>query len=192
MNALAWVALAFVIGALPLSLWLGRLALGVDIRAYGDGNPGAANVWKAGGPRWGLTAILLDAFKGLIPVALAQSVGHVTGWPLAAVACAPILGHAFSPFLRGRGGKALATTFGVWTALAPWQAPVLLGLTLAAGLKLLRRELWAVAAGMAVLLAYLGLFARDAALVTVCLVNAAVLLARYAQPPAPQTDKELG
>lgn len=192
MNALIWMALAFVIGALPLSLWLGRLALGVDIRAYGDGNPGAANVWKAGGPRWGLTAILLDGFKGLIPVALAQSAGHVTGWMLAAVACAPILGHAFSPFLRGRGGKALATTFGVWTALAPWQAPVLLGLTLAAGLKLLHRELWAVAAGMAVLLAYLGFFMRDPALVTVGLVNTVVLLARYAQPPVPQTDKELG
>lgn len=190
MNALLWTALAFLVGALPLSLWLGKLALGVDIRAYGDGNPGAANVWKAGGARWGLTAILLDAFKGLIPVALAQSVGHVTGWPLAAVACAPIIGHAFSPFLWGRGGKALATTFGVWTALAPWQAPVLLGVILAAGLKLLRRELWAVAAGMAALLAYLAFFVRDPALVMVGLVNAAVLLARYAQPPAPHMGKE--
>ncbi|KPK05115.1 MAG: hypothetical protein AMJ56_16395, partial [Anaerolineae bacterium SG8_19] len=67
---LIWIALAFLCGSLPLSVWLGRLVLGIDIRQFGDGNPGAANVWRAGGAKWGLTAVLLDFLKGAIPVAL--------------------------------------------------------------------------------------------------------------------------
>ena len=108
-----WFLVAFVFGALPLSVWLGRFALGVDIRKYGDGNPGAANVWRAGGKWWGLLAILLDGFKGLIPVAIANFAIGIEGWWLTAIALAPILGHTYSPFLNFRGGKALSTTFGV-------------------------------------------------------------------------------
>ena len=89
---LLWIAFAYLCGALPLSYWLGKVFLHVDIRQYGDGNPGGANVWKAGGKWWGLTAIIMDGFKGLIPVALANFQGGVTGWALVAVCLAPILG----------------------------------------------------------------------------------------------------
>jgi acyl phosphate:glycerol-3-phosphate acyltransferase len=153
-NDLLWVAFAFVCGALPLSYWLGRVALHKDIRQYGDGNPGAANVWRAGGKWWGLLAIFLDGLKGLVPVALANFAAHLTGWPLVAVALAPIVGHAFTPFLRFEGGKALAVTFGVWTGLTLWQAPVVLGLALAVWLKLLKVEGRALVAGMLTLLVY--------------------------------------
>ena len=96
---LLWIAFGYLCGALPLSYWLGKVFLHVDIRQYGDGNPGGANVWKAGGKWWGLTAIIMDGFKGLIPVALANFQGGVTGWALVAVCLAPILGHAYTPFL---------------------------------------------------------------------------------------------
>jgi glycerol-3-phosphate acyltransferase PlsY len=155
MANLLWILFAFLCGSLPLSLWLGRAALGVDIRRYGDGNPGAANVWRAGGKGWGLLALLLDGFKGLIPVALAKYVGGVEGWPLVAVALAPVVGHAYTPFLRFRGGKALSTTFGVWCGLTLWVVPVVLGLALAVWLLILRSEAWAVLAGLITLLVFL-------------------------------------
>jgi glycerol-3-phosphate acyltransferase PlsY len=154
-TALLWIAFAFLCGALPLSFWLGKLALGVDIRTYGDGNPGGANVWRAGGKWWGLLAILLDALKGLIPVALANFGAGVSGWPLVAVTLAPILGHAYTPFLGFNGGKALSVTFGVWTGLTLWQGPVVLGLAFAFWLLTLKVEGWAILLGMLTFLAYL-------------------------------------
>jgi glycerol-3-phosphate acyltransferase PlsY len=137
-----------------MSYWLGKVFLHVDIRQYGDGNPGAANVWRAGGKWWGLLAIFLDAFKGLVPVALANFWAGLTGWGLAATALAPILGHAYTPFLRFNGGKALSVTFGVWTGLTLWQGPVVLGLAFAVWLKVLVVEGWAILAGMLTLLVF--------------------------------------
>lgn len=155
-TTLLWIAIAFLSGSLPWSVWLGKVALGVDIRDYGDGNPGAANVWAAGGAGWGMLAILLDGFKGLIPVAVANFIVGIDGWQLALVALAPVLGHAFSPFLGFNGGKALAVTFGVWTGMTgTWVVPVLLGLFFALGLWLLKPEGWAILAGSLALLAAL-------------------------------------
>jgi glycerol-3-phosphate acyltransferase PlsY len=125
LNWLLWFAFAFLCGALPLALWLGKAALGVDIRQYGDGNPGATNVFRAGGRAVGALAIFLEALKGALPVALAFFVGRLQGWELVAVAAAPPLGHAFSPFLNFRGGKAVAVTGGVWIGLTLWEAPII-------------------------------------------------------------------
>lgn len=159
MADLIWIIIAFLCGALPLSVWLGRLALGVDITQYGDGNPGAANVWRAGGGRWGMTAVLLDFFKGAIPVGLANYAFGLDGALLAAVAIAPILGHAFSPFMGFEGGKALAVTFGIWTGLTLFVVPVIMGLFFGLYLWLLKPEGWAVMAGaFSLLLVLLVLF----------------------------------
>jgi glycerol-3-phosphate acyltransferase PlsY len=128
-GALAlWTAIAFLTGSLPFSVWLPSLALRADVRRYGDGNPGSANAWKAGGWQVGFPALLLDYLKGAVPVGLAHYVAGLTGWMLVPVALAPVLGHAFSPFLRFRGGKALAVTFGVWTGLILGTGPLILGL----------------------------------------------------------------
>jgi len=138
-----WTALSFVLGALPFSVWLARLA-GADARRYGDGNPGAANAWRAGGWKIGLPALLLDVLKGAVPVGVANLSGAVTGWGLVPVALAPVLGHAFSPFLRFRGGKALAPTFGVWTGLLPGDGPTILGTFLGLFYLLQTNDSWAV------------------------------------------------
>ena len=142
------ILLAFLAGALPFSVWIGRWALDVDIRQVGDGNPGAANVWRAGGPFWGSLAIMADFSKGVIPVATANYILGWGGWALVAVAIAPVLGHAFSPFLHFRGGKALAVTFGVWTGLTLWVGPLILGLAFAFWLLVLKKDVWAVIAGI--------------------------------------------
>lgn len=155
-----WILLSFLCGALPMSVWVGKAALGVDIRQYGDGNPGATNVFRAGGKGWGVAALLLDFLKGVLPVALANFGWQMEGWALTAVAIAPIVGHAFSPFLGGHGGKALAVTFGIWTGLSLFIVPIILGLSFALWLFVLRPEGWAVLAGCLCLLP--GLLLLDA------------------------------
>lgn len=173
-SDLAWTAAAFLAGSLPFSVWIGWLALRTDIRGYGDGNPGATNVFRAGGRTWGALAIVLDFLKAALPVGLARFAAGLDGWPLAAVALAPIAGHAFSPFLGFHGGKALASTFGVWTGLTLWLAPTLLGLLFALWYLLLVVEGWAVIAAMLCLLPVL-LVLDDPVLVVVWTGNVALL-----------------
>lgn len=151
LETLIWIVISFLCGSLPLSYWLGRLALRKDIRQYGDGNPGAANVFEAGGRWLGFIAILLDGFKGLIPVAYANFVVGIEGWGLAAVTVAPMFGHAFSPFLRFKGGKAIAVTFGAWTGLTSYVVPFVLGGALIFWVLALSSGAWAI------LIAYLTL-----------------------------------
>jgi len=153
--AFLWTGLGFLLGAMPFSYWLGRLILHTDIRHYGDGNPGAINAWRAGGWRVGVPAMLLDYLKAAVPTGVAYYVFLVSGWGLLGVALAPVLGHAFSPFLGFRGGKALSTTFGVWTGLTLWEGPTLLGGFLGLFYLLQKEDAWSAILGMLALLAYL-------------------------------------
>ena len=147
-----WFVLAILSGSLPFSVWVGKLALGEDIRRYGDGNPGMTNVLRAGGRAWGFVAMLLDGFKGAVPVGLAYWLYGLDGWGMALVAMAPLLGHAFSPFLKFRGGKAVTTTFGVWTGLTLFQGPTLLGVTLGLTVAVTSSQGWHLFPAMTVLL----------------------------------------
>ncbi|SFB54043.1 acyl-phosphate glycerol 3-phosphate acyltransferase [Cohnella sp. OV330] len=117
MTILLWSAALFLCGSLMFSYWLG-LAARSNLREIGDGNPGALNLWRAAGFAYGIAGIALDFAKGFGPVAFLLASGRVSGYAAAAASLMPVLGHAFSPFLRGRGGKAIATTFGVWCALS--------------------------------------------------------------------------
>ena len=114
---------AFWLGALPFSLWVGRWLLGQDIRDCGDGNPGAVNVFRSGGRKAGCLALVLDVVKGVPFVLLAQSYFGLPEAAVLVVALSAILGSAFSPFLRFRGGKSVAVTFGVLVCIQP---PVML------------------------------------------------------------------
>jgi glycerol-3-phosphate acyltransferase PlsY len=155
MTALIWTLIGFLLGSLPISVWLGRLVLRTDIRGYGDGNPGGTNVIRAGNRGLGLLVIILDMLKGAIPVSLAHYLFGVSGWSLAPVVLAPIAGHAFSPFLRFRGGKALASTFGVWTALTVPFGPFVMGGSAFVFLKILNLSGWAVMAALVTFLGFL-------------------------------------
>jgi glycerol-3-phosphate acyltransferase PlsY len=149
---LLWILLAFLLGSLPFAVWLGRLA-GVDPRTVGDGNPGTFNVWKLAGWQVGVPVLVLDFSKGVVPALLARQAWSWSGWALVAVIAAPMLGHAFSPFLRGRGGKGLATAFGVWTGLTLAEGPLILGAALTVGTLGLRlRDSWVVVLGLLALL----------------------------------------
>jgi acyl phosphate:glycerol-3-phosphate acyltransferase len=160
MNSLAWIAAGLVLGSLPFSVWIGRIFLRKDIREYGDGSPGATNVARAGSKSLYVIAALLDAFKGTAPVWLAQMLSGVTGWELAATAVAPVLGHAFSPFLKFRGGMAVATTFGVWLGLTGWLGPLAMALCIGFMFIFQKNWVWASVCGMLLFLIML-LFIPD-------------------------------
>jgi glycerol-3-phosphate acyltransferase PlsY len=170
-----FVAAAFLAGSLPFSLWIGRLALGRDVREVGDGNPGATNVLKAGGAKWGALALLLDLLKGAIPVGLANFVFGFEGLALVVIALAPVAGHAFSPFLRFRGGKAVATTGGIWSGLTIWEVPTIGGLLLAFWYTFIAESGWAVVLTMLSIIAYLLLTHADPLLLIVAVGNLALL-----------------
>ena len=108
---------AYLLGACPFSLLVGRWLLHKDIREYGDGNPGAVNVFRAGDVKAGAVAVILDIGKGFPFVFIAHFHFGLPELMVAAIGLSAILGHAFSPFLHFRGGKALAVTGGVLLAL---------------------------------------------------------------------------
>lgn len=178
-NTLIWTVVGFASGSLMLAYWFGRAVTKIDARALGDGNPGAANVMAAGGVGVGLIAMFLDAFKGLIPVSIAKYVVDLDGLPLVVVALSPIFGHAYSPFLRGRGGKAVAVSFGVWTALTIWEAPSFGGLLLGLWFAVVARSGWAVLLTLLCLIAYYLVTRPDPVIVAVLAVNAALLAWKY-------------
>lgn len=198
MSAVLWTIAGFSLGSLPLSLWLGRASTGKDIRQFGDGNPGGTNVGRASGKKsLAALAIFLDAVKAALPVALAHYVFEVDGWALTPVIVAPILGHAFSPFLRFRGGKALAATLGSWSALTVPFGPFVMTLSLLAFHKLQTVPGWAVAGALLALLAFLGALGLTLPIFVAWLGTTAILLYKHradlAQTPhlRIRTEKQL-
>jgi glycerol-3-phosphate acyltransferase PlsY len=170
-----WSAAGFWIGAIPFAVVVGRLAAGADVRDYGDHNPGAINAGRAGGWVAGVVAALLDALKGAVPVGVAVWGCDLRGWAQIPVAIGPVLGHAFSPFLKGQGGKAVAVTFGIWTGLRPAEGPIMLGVLMAVFFTVLAPDAWSVMLMMFGLLAHLILRGADAATIAVWIVNSVLL-----------------
>lgn len=122
-----FIAASFLSGSIPFSLLVG-LAKGVDIRKVGSGNPGATNLGRALGKRWFFVGFLLDMLKGLVPVLLAgffmNTLGHwhtpvERTWVVIACVVAAVLGHIFTPWLKFKGGKGVATTFGALLGVFP-------------------------------------------------------------------------
>jgi glycerol-3-phosphate acyltransferase PlsY len=179
MNYLLWLALAglaFLCGALPFSVWLGKLFLGVDIRTYGDGNPGATNVYRGGNRFLALLTLLLDVSKAAAPVGIAYLNLGIRGVPMVIIALAPILGHVFSPFLRFRGGKGLSTALGVWIGLTLWKASTAAVVSVAIGMTVMLIPGWAVVIGLSGLLLALLTWLPDPLLLSAWAGEAAILL----------------
>jgi glycerol-3-phosphate acyltransferase PlsY len=108
---------AYVLGSVPWGLWLVRALRGVDVRQHGSGNIGVANVYRVAGPWVGALVLAADALKGAAPVIVAAWATGSAAWSVAAGITA-IAGHNWSVFLGFRGGKGIATSFGVLLALS--------------------------------------------------------------------------
>ncbi len=117
MTAVAGL-LGYLIGSLPLGYLAARHWAGVDLRRVGSGNVGATNVWRVSGPGLGALVMAVDVAKGVAAVVLA---GRLAPSETDAVAAgvAAVAGHMFPMWLRGRGGKGVATACGAFAVLAP-------------------------------------------------------------------------
>ena len=146
---------AFWLGACPFSVWIGRWVLGKDIRNYGDHNPGAANVFRAGGRKSGYVALILDIVKGVPFVTLAHLFFQLPETVMLVVALSAILGHAFSPLLRFRGGKSIAVTFGVLLALPSQEILIVFAAFVFLGFLFVKNDAWVVMFGPVGSLVYL-------------------------------------
>ncbi len=120
----------YLCGSLMFSYWLG-LAVKKDLKTIGDGNPGAFNLWHAAGYKLGLLGVLLDFMKGYLPLVFFYESGLIRGNLLIPAALAPVVGHVFPVFHKFRGGKAIAVTFGVWSAITGFRISLMLAVILA-------------------------------------------------------------
>ncbi len=112
---------AYVLGATPTSYIAGKLGRGIDLREHGSRNLGATNVYRILGWKYAVPVALFDIAKGAIPIVLFSGWAGADERPWVPVALggAAVLGHMFSPYVRFRGGKGVATAAGMFLALAP-------------------------------------------------------------------------
>ena len=114
---------AYLLGSIPFGLLIAK-AHGKDLRSIGSGNIGATNVSRALGRKWAYVCFALDVLKGMIPMLVIMFIAKPAGvvmlllWLL--VGCAAILGHIFPIYLKFKGGKGVATSFGIALGLWPY------------------------------------------------------------------------
>jgi glycerol-3-phosphate acyltransferase PlsY len=120
-NNFFQITLAFFLGSIPFGLIVGRF-YSVDIRKVGSGNIGATNVYRNLGKIPGILTFVFDIVKGILPILFFSLFSDLTLETQCILGLAAIVGHCFSPFLAGNGGKGVATSFGVFLYLNPISA----------------------------------------------------------------------
>ena len=122
MNTILLMVLGYILGSIPNALWIGKVFKGIDVREHGSKNTGSTNAARVLGFKLGVFTLILDILKGAIPTFLAMKYGNffqdtvINGILVGIVS---IFGHSFSIFLKFKGGKAVATTVGVFLILVP-------------------------------------------------------------------------
>jgi glycerol-3-phosphate acyltransferase PlsY len=128
MNELALVILAYLIGSIPTAVWVSRSVFNIDIRDYGSGNAGATNTFRVLGSKWGTIVMAVDMLKGLLAVKLAFLLPYYVMNDFArtnfqiGLGLAAVLGHIFPIWAEFRGGKGVATLFGLVLGISPLTA----------------------------------------------------------------------
>jgi len=131
------IILSYLLGSIPTSYIVGRFWKGIDLRKHGSGNVGAANTFRVLGPIPGITVFLGDALKGWVAVyfisLLVPDETFTSAWAKIVCGMAVICGHNWTIFLKFKGGRGVATSIGVFFALA-WQA---IGISLLLGVAVI-------------------------------------------------------
>ncbi|MEO0000339.1 MAG: hypothetical protein RL766_385 [Bacteroidota bacterium] len=128
MNEFFLIILAYLLGSIPTSLIISRTQFNIDIRDYGSGNAGATNTFRVLGSKWGSIVMFLDVLKGILAVKLALLLPFYTENEFArtnfqiGLGLAAVLGHIFPIWADFRGGKGVATLFGLIIAISPFTA----------------------------------------------------------------------
>ena len=127
MITILLMILAYILGSVPNALWIGKVFKGIDIREHGSRNTGSTNAARVLGVKLGILTLILDVSKGLVPTLIAillrvdffQNLTKILNFDYVLVGICAILGHVFSMFMNFKGGKAVATTLGVFLILVP-------------------------------------------------------------------------
>lgn len=128
MNEVLLVILAYMLGSIPTAVWISRSQFNIDIRDYGSGNAGATNTFRVLGPKWGTAVMMIDMLKGLLAVKLALLLPYYVQNDFArtnfqiGLGLAAVLGHIFPVWAEFRGGKGVATLFGLVLGISPLTA----------------------------------------------------------------------
>ncbi len=118
-SLLILILVGYILGSVPNALWIGKVFKGIDVREHGSKNTGSTNAARVLGAKLGILTLILDISKGAIPVILALILKENTDVKLILIGMSAIFGHSFSIFLKFKGGKAVATTLGVFLVLVP-------------------------------------------------------------------------
>ena len=127
MSVALWLTAAYLVGAVPTSYLAGKLARGIDLREHASKNVGATNLYRVLGWKYAIPVGAFDLAKGAVAVALLGPWSGGPAWLPVARGAAAVLGHVFSPYLRFRGGKGVATAAGAFLALAPLAIAISVG-----------------------------------------------------------------
>lgn len=141
MRELLLIIIAYMIGSIPTSVWVSKYFFGIDIREYGSGNAGATNTYRVLGAQWGTFVMVVDMLKGLIAALLylllpAYYVGELYNQELhrtnlqIGLGLAAVIGHIFPLWAGFKGGKGVATLFGMVLAIQPMVAVYCIGIFL--------------------------------------------------------------
>ena len=136
MKEVLLIVVAYLIGSVPTSVWVSKFFFGIDIREYCSGNAGATNSFRVMGSRWGTFVMVIDMLKGLAAVKLAYLLPYYvdnetarTGLQIG-LGLASVVGHIFPIWADFRGGKGVATLFGLVLGISPWTALCCVGVFL--------------------------------------------------------------
>jgi glycerol-3-phosphate acyltransferase PlsY len=136
MKEVLLILLAYLIGSVPTAVWVSRYFFGIDIREYGSGNAGATNTFRVLGSKWGTMVMVADVLKGVIATSLYILVPYYlhSEWDrtnfMVGLGLAAVVGHIFPIWADFRGGKGVATLFGMILAIQPLVAVCCVGVFL--------------------------------------------------------------
>ncbi|MDD3514216.1 Glycerol-3-phosphate acyltransferase [bioreactor metagenome] len=119
MNSLFWIIFGYLAGSFPTGYLAARAVKGVDIRTFGSGNVGATNVGRLMGKKWAVAVTLADMIKASVGILCARAAGVDDSWTIAFTGFSGVCGHNFPLWLGFRGGKGVASTYGVVFFLHP-------------------------------------------------------------------------
>ena len=132
------IVIAYLIGSIPTAVWVSKGFFGIDIREYGSGNAGATNTFRVLGSRWGTFVMIIDMLKGVaatsLYILLPFYMNMTNEWDrtnfMVGLGLAAVLGHIFPIWANFRGGKGVATLFGMILAIQPLVAVLCVGIFL--------------------------------------------------------------
>lgn len=133
MKEILLIVIAYLIGSIPTAIWLSRSYFGIDIRDYGSGNSGATNTFRVLGSRWGSFVMVVDILKGVVATSLYILLPYylTDEWDrtnfMVGLGLAAVVGHIFPVWADFRGGKGVATLFGMILAIQPLVAACCVG-----------------------------------------------------------------